>query len=71
MPFISVSASEFVELFVGRGAARVRDLFAQARKKAPCVVFIDEIDAVGECDDYVGLLCLFHLTFFHAHVQHI
>ncbi len=47
VPFFSVSGSEFVELFVGVGAARVRDLFAQARKHAPCIVFIDEIDAVG------------------------
>jgi ATP-dependent Zn protease len=47
VPFLAVSASEFVELFVGRGAARVRELFAEARKRAPCVVFIDELDAVG------------------------
>jgi len=47
VPFLSVSASEFVELFVGRGAARVRELFAEARKQAPCVVFIDELDAMG------------------------
>ena len=47
VPFFSVSGSEFVELFVGVGAARVRDLFQQARKHAPCIVFIDEIDAVG------------------------
>jgi len=47
VPFFAASASEFVELFVGRGAARVRDLFAEARKRAPCVVFIDELDAVG------------------------
>jgi ATP-dependent Zn protease len=47
VPFISVSASEFVEMYVGRGAARVRQLFAEARKAAPCVVFIDELDAVG------------------------
>lgn len=47
VPFLSVSASEFVELFVGRGAARVRELFAEARQCAPCVVFIDELDAVG------------------------
>lgn len=47
MPFFAAAASEFVELFVGRGAARIRDLFAEARKRAPCVVFIDELDAVG------------------------
>ncbi|KAI8466854.1 MAG: P-loop containing nucleoside triphosphate hydrolase protein [Monoraphidium minutum] len=47
VPFIAMSASEFVELFVGRGAARVRELFAEARKVAPCVVFIDELDALG------------------------
>ncbi len=46
-PFYSVSGSDFIEVFVGIGAARVRDLFAQARKSAPCIVFIDEIDAVG------------------------
>lgn len=44
---MAVSASEFVELFVGRGAARIRELFAEARKAAPCVIFIDELDAVG------------------------
>jgi len=47
VPFFAVSASEFVELYVGRGAARVRQLFADARRAAPCVVFIDELDAVG------------------------
>jgi ATP-dependent Zn protease len=47
VPFMAVSASEFVELFVGRGAARIRELFAEARKVAPCVVFIDELDAVS------------------------
>ena len=47
VPFFAASASEFVELFVGRGAARIRDLFAEARKHAPCVVFIDELDAIG------------------------
>ncbi len=47
VPFFEVSATEFVELFVGVGAARVRDLFEEARRKAPCVVFIDELDAVG------------------------
>ena len=47
MPFFSCAASEFVELFVGVGASRVRDLFEKAKSKAPCIVFIDEIDAVG------------------------
>jgi len=47
VPFISASASEFVEMFVGVGAARVRDLFGEAKKNAPCIVFIDEIDAIG------------------------
>ena len=48
VPFFSISGSEFVELFVGMGAARVRDLFAQAQSKAPCIVFIDELDALGK-----------------------
>ena len=47
VPFISISGSEFVEMFVGVGASRVRDVFAQAKKNAPCIIFIDEIDAVG------------------------
>ena len=47
VPFFSCAASEFVELFVGVGASRVRDLFEKAKSKAPCIVFIDEIDAVG------------------------
>ncbi len=48
VPFFSMSGSEFVELFVGMGAARVRDLFDQAREKAPCIIFIDELDALGK-----------------------
>ncbi len=48
VPFFSISGSEFVEMFVGVGAARVRDLFEQARKKSPCIVFIDELDALGK-----------------------
>ena len=48
VPFFSISGSEFVEMFVGMGAARVRDLFKQAQEKAPCIVFIDEIDAIGQ-----------------------
>ena len=47
VPFFSISGSEFVEMFVGVGAARVRDLFDQAKRHSPCIVFIDEIDAVG------------------------
>lgn len=47
VPFFSVSASEFVEMFVGRGAARIRDLFNAARKNSPSIIFIDELDAVG------------------------
>ena len=47
VPFFSISGSDFVEMFVGVGASRVRDMFAQAKKNAPCIVFIDEIDAVG------------------------
>lgn len=47
VPFVSISAAEFIEMFVGVGASRVRDLFAEAKKNAPCIVFIDELDAVG------------------------
>ena len=46
-PFFTISGSDFVEMFVGVGASRVRDLFEQAKKHAPCIIFIDEIDAVG------------------------
>ena len=55
VPFFSISGSEFVEMFVGMGAARVRDLFKQAAEKAPCIVFIDEIDAIGKSRDGSGL----------------
>ncbi len=51
VPFFSISGSEFVEMFVGMGAAKVRDLFKQANEKAPCIVFIDEIDAIGQKRD--------------------
>ncbi len=48
VPFFSVAGSSFVEMFVGVGAARVRDLFAEARKQAPAIIFVDEIDAIGQ-----------------------
>lgn len=54
VPFFSISGSEFVEMFVGTGAARVRDLFKQAQEKAPCIVFIDEIDAIGKSRALAG-----------------
>ena len=47
MPFFSISGSDFVEMFVGVGASRVRDLFEQAKQNSPCIIFMDEIDAVG------------------------
>ncbi|MEO0811205.1 MAG: AAA family ATPase, partial [Pseudomonadota bacterium] len=47
VPFFTISGSDFVEMFVGVGASRVRDMFEQAKKNAPCIIFIDEIDAVG------------------------
>ena len=55
MPFFSISGSEFVEMFVGMGAAKVRDLFKQANEKAPCIVFIDEIDTIGKKRDGSGM----------------
>ena len=55
VPFLSISGSEFVEMFVGVGAARVRDLFAQAQKLAPCIIFIDELDALGKARARHGL----------------
>jgi cell division protease FtsH len=54
VPFFSISGSEFVEMFVGMGAAKVRDLFKQAKEKAPCIVFIDEIDAIGQKRNTAG-----------------
>ena len=48
VPFLSISGSAFVEMFVGVGASRVRDLFHQAQHKAPCIIFIDELDALGK-----------------------
>ncbi len=56
VPFFSISGSEFVELFVGAGAARVRDLFEQAKQKAPCIIFIDELDAIGKSRASGGLI---------------
>ncbi len=55
VPFFSISGSEFVEMFVGMGAAKVRDLFKQANEKAPCIVFIDEIDTIGKKRDGSGI----------------
>ena len=55
VPFFSISGSEFVEMFVGMGAAKVRDLFQQANEKAPCIVFIDEIDTIGKKRDGAGV----------------
>jgi cell division protease FtsH len=56
VPFFSISGSDFVEMFVGVGAARVRDLFEQAKRRSPCIVFIDEIDAIGQSRSTVGAL---------------
>jgi ATP-dependent Zn protease len=74
IPFFSVSASEFVEMFVGRGAARVRDLFKEAKEAAPSIIFIDELDAVGgsrgrsfndERDQTLNQVLLISLTIFY------
>jgi cell division protease FtsH len=56
VPFFSISGSDFVEMFVGMGAARVRDLFVQAREKAPCIIFIDELDAIGKARGAGGMV---------------
>jgi len=56
VPFFSISGSEFIEMFVGMGAARVRDLFKQAQEKAPCIVFIDEIDTIGKSRNLGGIV---------------
>jgi cell division protease FtsH len=56
VPFFSISGSEFVEMFVGVGAARVRELFAQAKLKAPCIIFIDEMDALGKARGMAGMV---------------
>ncbi len=56
VPFFSISGSEFVEMFVGVGAARVRDLFTQAQEKAPCIIFIDELDALGKARGVAGIV---------------
>ncbi|MGD9355019.1 MAG: AAA family ATPase, partial [Desulfobacterales bacterium] len=55
VPFFSLSGSEFVEMFVGLGAARVRDLFKQAKEKAPCIIFIDELDALGKARGFAAM----------------
>merc|ERR1719478_1429354 len=55
VPFLSMNGSDFIEMFVGVGPARVRDLFTQARKSAPCILFIDEIDAIGRARGRGGL----------------
>ena len=55
VPFFSLSGAEFVEMFVGLGAARVRDLFVQAKQKAPCIIFIDELDALGKARGFSGI----------------
>lgn len=55
VPFFSIAGSEFVEMFVGRGAARVRELFEEAKKNAPCIIFIDEIDTIGKKRDAAGI----------------
>ena len=63
VPFISISGSEFVEMFIGVGPARVRDMFRLARKKAPCILFIDEIDAVARKRGGIFLISQVHFYF--------
>lgn len=79
VPFLSVSGSDFVEVYVGVGARRVRDMFSVARKKAPCILFIDEIDAVGrqreaysyggtrESENTLNQVLVFFLFIFHIY----
>ena len=62
VPFFSISGSDFVEMFVGVGASRVRDLFKEANKVAPCIVFIDEIDTIGKSRDNRMAVSYTHLT---------
>ena len=56
MPFFAISGSDFEEMFVGVGASRMRDMFAEAKKRSPCIVFIDEIDSIGQKRTGAGAL---------------
>ena len=67
VPFFSISGSDFIEMFVGVGPSRVRDLFKEARKHAPCIVFIDEIDAVGRARGKGTTRCIH----FRSSIQHV
>ena len=66
VPFYSMAGSDFVEMFVGLGASRVRDLFDEAKKNAPAIIFIDEIDAVGRKRGGSGMMCLIRHCFVRA-----